>query len=117
MAKLENMLDVDTIHRLKKTFGTTEGRDESPTLRQIHDLAEEGDGEIIKPSDLSDEELGEEIDARLSTICNIKMQLNEDQKAGFVKGDIWRIRAQGAIRHYETELWQLQGLQKIRLTL
>ena len=117
MAKIETMLDGHTIDRIKTKFGTTEDKGEPQIVRPIHDAVEEDYGEIINPSDLSDEELREEIEARLATICNINMQLSGDEKSGLTKGDIWRIRAAGAIRHIEAEIRQLQDVQKIRLTL
>jgi hypothetical protein len=117
MVKIENMLDGHTVHRIKTKFGTTEDKGEPQIVRPIHDAVEEDDGEIINPSDLSDEELREEIEARLATICHINMQLSDDEKSGLTKGDIWRIRAAGAIRHIEAEIRQLQDVQKIRLTL
>jgi hypothetical protein len=74
-----------------------------------------GDEEHINPSNLSDEELREEIEARLAKITQIELHLINDAKRGFRRGPDWRVRANAAIVHFQNSARELQRIQKARI--
>jgi hypothetical protein len=75
------------------------------------------DEEMLNPSDLSDEELREEIEARLAKVTQIELHLVNDAKRGFRRGSDWRVRANSAIVHFQSAVRELQGIQNARITM